>query len=74
MAKKRKLTERRWVIRIGTFKNSEPYFLTDLDSGPSAGPLTWKTREAARSYKRGRLDPEWIKSYWAIVCVDVKER
>ncbi len=70
MAKKRKLTETYWAIRIGTFGNSEPHFLCD-ERGVA---LKFQTRADAFFYKRDSPCPSCDKLYWAIVRVDVTER
>ena len=70
--KRKKLTEVMWAIRIGTFADSQPYYLQNPDSTIQ----TFQRREDARARKREEIEGGnyWIARDWTPVRVDVTER
>lgn len=68
MSETKKLSERKWAIRIGTFSDSIPFFLVaGLD-----GPRLFATRKKAHEYKREHC-LLYDRRAWAIVRVAVTE-
>ncbi len=76
MPKRKKLVEKYWVIRIGTFRNSQPYFL--LEEGSKWKPRLFKSRAMADGFREGYASKSdyaaWTCKSWAVVPVDLGER
>lgn len=72
MKAKRKLTETYWAIRVGTFKNSKPYFRLADDR---IMPQLFQSRAEAAMSKRQAIQGvgACYKQDWAVVRVQVRE-
>ncbi len=76
MPKRKKLVEKYWAIRVGTFESSVPYFMLREDD--SVTPQLFASRREARKYKRewksSHPSIRWLANNWTIVPTNLGER